>query len=82
MRDHVCCFHCDGKLKHWVPEDEPWNEHARWFPTCTFLLLVKGQDFVDEIQRHCDVEIQPKPPVDGAGTSNSDFKAPLSTLQG
>ncbi|XP_039289267.1 death-associated inhibitor of apoptosis 2 [Nilaparvata lugens] len=46
--DQVRCFHCDGGLRMWDPSDEPWLEHARWFPHCQFILLVKGQPFVDE----------------------------------
>lgn len=44
--DHVRCFHCDGGLKHWDPHDDPWTEHARWFPQCSYVLLVKGPEFV------------------------------------
>lgn len=25
----------------------PWVEHARWFPTCQFVLQYKGQHFVN-----------------------------------
>lgn len=42
------CFHCDGGLKLWEPSDDPWLEHARWFPECGFVVLVKGQKFIDE----------------------------------
>lgn len=45
--DQVRCFHCDGGLRHWDPQDDPWTEHARWFPRCSFVKLVKGQEFVD-----------------------------------
>ncbi|GLV43984.1 Death-associated inhibitor of apoptosis 2 [Carabus blaptoides fortunei] len=44
--DQVRCFHCDGGLRHWDPEDDPWVEHARWFPGCAFVRLVKGQEFI------------------------------------
>jgi hypothetical protein len=29
MSDQVKCFYCDGGLKNWQPEDDPWVEHAR-----------------------------------------------------
>ncbi|VEN63268.1 unnamed protein product [Callosobruchus maculatus] len=51
-RDQVRCFHCDGGLKHWDPHDDPWTEHARWFPTCAFVKLVKGQDYVTACARN------------------------------
>lgn len=44
--DLVRCFHCDGGLQHWDPTDDPWVEHAKWFPSCSFLKLVKGEEFV------------------------------------
>ncbi|XP_023022301.2 death-associated inhibitor of apoptosis 2 [Leptinotarsa decemlineata] len=46
FNDQVRCFHCDGGLRHWDPHDDPWTEHARWFPNCSFVKLVKGQEFV------------------------------------
>lgn len=46
MGDQVRCFHCHGGLRHWDPDDDPWTEHARWFPKCSFINLVKGHDFV------------------------------------
>ncbi|CAH1961036.1 unnamed protein product [Acanthoscelides obtectus] len=52
IRDQVRCFHCDGGLKHWDPHDDPWTEHARWFPTCAFVKLVKGQDYVTACARN------------------------------
>lgn len=45
--DQVRCFHCDGGLRHWDPEDEPWIEHAKWFPTCAYIRIVKGADFIN-----------------------------------
>ena len=46
--DHVKCFHCDGGLRNWEPNDEPWLEHARWFRQCKFVLLVKGDGYIKE----------------------------------
>ncbi|XP_078288786.1 baculoviral IAP repeat-containing protein 2 [Panthera onca] len=48
--DDVKCFCCDGGLRCWESGDDPWVEHAKWFPRCEFLIRMKGQDFVDEIQ--------------------------------
>ncbi|XP_043220725.1 baculoviral IAP repeat-containing protein 7-A-like [Amphibalanus amphitrite] len=52
VSDHVKCFHCDGGLRNWVPGDDPWTEHARWFSRCGFLRLVKGEDFIQDVLRH------------------------------
>ncbi|KAF5295946.1 hypothetical protein FQA39_LY12718 [Lamprigera yunnana] len=45
--DQVRCFYCDGGLRHWLRLDDPWSEHAKWFPKCGFVLLVKGQEFIN-----------------------------------
>lgn len=36
--DKVQCFCCGGKLSGWEPEDVAWEEHARHFPNCFFIL--------------------------------------------
>uniref|UniRef100_A0A3P8SR03 E3 ubiquitin-protein ligase XIAP n=1 Tax=Amphiprion percula TaxID=161767 RepID=A0A3P8SR03_AMPPE len=48
--DKVLCFDCGGGLKGWQPEEDPWEEHAKHYPGCSFLLAEKGQDFVNSIQ--------------------------------
>ncbi|XP_032496615.1 LOW QUALITY PROTEIN: baculoviral IAP repeat-containing protein 2 [Phocoena sinus] len=48
--DDVKCFCCDGGLRCWESGDDPWVEHAKWFPRCEFLIRMKGREFVDEIQ--------------------------------
>ncbi|XP_076022552.1 baculoviral IAP repeat-containing protein 7 [Genypterus blacodes] len=48
--DNVKCFHCDGGLRNWEPEDDPWQEHAKWFPRCEFLIRSRGQDYITNIQ--------------------------------
>lgn len=44
------CFHCDVLLYEWEPEDDPFVEHARWAPRCQYILLIKGEDFVRDVQ--------------------------------
>lgn len=48
--DDVKCFCCDGGLRCWESGDNPWIEHAKWFPRCEYLLHVKGGEFVSQIQ--------------------------------
>ncbi|XP_028316309.1 E3 ubiquitin-protein ligase XIAP [Gouania willdenowi] len=48
--DHVLCFRCGGGLRNWQPEEDPWEEHAKHYPGCSFLLAEKGQEFVSSIQ--------------------------------
>ncbi|XP_012276927.1 death-associated inhibitor of apoptosis 1 isoform X2 [Orussus abietinus] len=47
--DQTLCYHCGGGLKDWEPEDDPWEQHAKWFSKCYYLLLVKGQEFVSGV---------------------------------
>lgn len=44
ISDHVKCFYCDGGLRNWESNDDPWAEHSRWFPQCPFVLLNKVRD--------------------------------------
>ncbi|XP_060582186.1 death-associated inhibitor of apoptosis 1-like [Ruditapes philippinarum] len=53
--DNVRCFFCGGGLRNWEHGDNPMEEHARWFPKCAHILLVKGQQYVDKIN-HGDVK--------------------------
>ncbi|KAJ8315725.1 hypothetical protein KUTeg_007875 [Tegillarca granosa] len=49
--DYCRCFFCGGGLRHWEAGDDPWVEHARWFPKCYFLRQNKGDAFVTIIQQ-------------------------------
>ena len=48
-RDLLRCFFCNGGLKDWFPHDDPYVEHAKWYPSCEFIVNLKGQEFVDDI---------------------------------
>uniref|UniRef100_A0A2K5XFP3 RING-type E3 ubiquitin transferase n=1 Tax=Mandrillus leucophaeus TaxID=9568 RepID=A0A2K5XFP3_MANLE len=50
QQDKVRCFFCYGGLQSWKRGDDPWTEHAKWFPSCQFLLRSKGRDFVRSVQ--------------------------------
>ncbi|XP_015282475.1 PREDICTED: E3 ubiquitin-protein ligase XIAP [Gekko japonicus] len=30
--DNVLCFYCGGGLREWRANDDPWEQHAQWFP--------------------------------------------------
>ncbi|XP_026358663.3 baculoviral IAP repeat-containing protein 7 isoform X1 [Ursus arctos] len=53
QQDKVRCFFCYGGLQSWEQGDDPWTEHAKWFPRCEFLLQMKGWDFVCSVQEAC-----------------------------
>lgn len=40
----MICYFCAGKLKDWSIEECPWLEHARWFPSCAYVLLVVAKE--------------------------------------
>nr|BBC70780.1 polyprotein [Enterovirus G] len=49
VKDQVKCFCCEGKLVDWEPSDDPWEEHAKWYPGCEYLLEKGGQAFVNSV---------------------------------
>jgi hypothetical protein len=54
--DQTVCFHCGGGLKDWEENDDPWVEHAVWFPKCMHVVLVKGPAFIEECRRKKEAE--------------------------
>ena len=58
IEDRVQCFYCNGALKNWTSEDNPWVEHAKWFGECAFLRLKHGSQFVNMVQRQNEVDGQ------------------------
>ena len=51
--DRVSCFYCGGRLFHWKLRDNPWYEHAKWFPLCEFVLKEQGVKYVEKVcQKH------------------------------
>ncbi|KAM4049211.1 LOW QUALITY PROTEIN: baculoviral IAP repeat-containing protein 1-like [Anomaloglossus baeobatrachus] len=50
-KDAVQCFSCGGCLGNWEENDDPWKEHAKWFPECEFL---QGKKSKDEIQQYIE----------------------------
>ncbi|XP_076799944.1 baculoviral IAP repeat-containing protein 7-like isoform X2 [Clavelina lepadiformis] len=49
VRDRVKCWYCNGGLQNWERDDDPWEEHAKWFPLCEFVLQQKSPDYVHGI---------------------------------
>ncbi|KAI0234847.1 Baculoviral IAP repeat-containing protein 7 [Lamellibrachia satsuma] len=50
IEDSVKCFSCNGTLRNWERGDDPWTEHARWFPRCNYVRTVKGEAFIRTVQ--------------------------------
>jgi hypothetical protein len=54
------CHHCGGSLFESISTDEPWVEHARFFPYCMYLTYVQGPAFIRECKQKAsghDVEL-------------------------
>ncbi|XP_052809824.1 uncharacterized protein LOC128238207 isoform X2 [Mya arenaria] len=68
--DHVRCFACDGGLRHWDPEDDPWIEHCRWFPACPFAREQKGDEFIALVQASADQNIDELGATGGNSTND------------
>lgn len=47
--DRVKCFSCGCGLKDWDNDDEPWEQHALWFPKCRYLNLLKDPSYIDSV---------------------------------
>jgi E3 ubiquitin-protein ligase XIAP len=46
--DQTLCYHCGGGLKNWETCDDAWEQHARWFDNCPYVLMVKGREFISK----------------------------------
>lgn len=68
--DQTLCFHCGGGLKDWEENDDPWEEHALWFPKCTYLFLKKGPDYIEQVKQKKD----PKAPIAETNPCSSKTK--------
>ncbi|XP_068116915.1 baculoviral IAP repeat-containing protein 1-like [Hyperolius riggenbachi] len=51
-QDTVQCFSCKGTLGVWEEDDDPWKEHAKWFPGCTFLRSKKSPDEIEQYNKN------------------------------
>lgn len=56
--DYCKCFFCDGGLKNWQEDDDPWSEHARWYPRCEYTKNRKGPDFILTTQNAKSARLQ------------------------
>ncbi|KAL1492136.1 hypothetical protein ABEB36_012624 [Hypothenemus hampei] len=54
MGDQAICFCCGGGLKDWEETDDPWEQHALWFPKCPYLLQQKGSEYIKSVKEKRD----------------------------
>ncbi|XP_065213437.1 E3 ubiquitin-protein ligase XIAP-like [Planococcus citri] len=49
--DLVQCFSCGGGLSNWKIGLDAAFEHAKYYPTCGYIVETKGEDFVEEVKK-------------------------------
>ncbi|KAG4070722.1 hypothetical protein HA402_005581 [Bradysia odoriphaga] len=50
--DKVQCFQCNLKLQAWEKEDDTWEEHAFWSPTCLYVQRKKGNHYIETVRKY------------------------------
>lgn len=50
IKDMVKCFFCNGGLKNWDYNDDPFQDHVRWFPKCQYIRQLMGPDYVESVR--------------------------------
>ena len=50
IKDMVKCFFCNGGLKDWKLDDDPYQDHVRWFPKCQFIRQLMGPEYIEKIR--------------------------------
>ncbi|KAE9521463.1 hypothetical protein AGLY_018137 [Aphis glycines] len=59
-KDIVECFCCGLILHRWEKEDNLWIEHSRWNSKCVFVLLSKGNQFVENVVKKYECKLTKK----------------------
>lgn len=75
--DSTACFHCGIRLSNWLFTDDPWIEHARWAPSCMFLLNEMGSRFIAIVQstiKHSHVNLT-SPEICTVLTENTGYSS-------
>ncbi|KAM9527405.1 baculoviral IAP repeat-containing protein 7 [Guaruba guarouba] len=78
--DVVRCFYCNGDVRNWQFESDPWWEHAKWFPGCEFLLRSRGRNFVSSVQESLSNPPFPRDAGDRTGQNLSASRETLMSL--
>ncbi|KAK3580654.1 hypothetical protein CHS0354_017925 [Potamilus streckersoni] len=74
--DMVRCYACGGALKSWEPEDDPWEEHCKWFPDCPHLEQSNYKPQTRELRaEESNIKFEEKPLASGGKESSSDLLA-------
>ena len=63
-----------GPVEKWQPDDEPWVVHAKFYPGCSFLRVLKGDDYIASVQLE-----QTRIMTDPMAASTSESQEPSSS---
>ncbi|KAK6183920.1 hypothetical protein SNE40_006490 [Patella caerulea] len=66
----VVCFCCGISVRDWEPTADTWQQHALISPTCSFIKLIKGEEFIQQmaaIQQLVEVDPLVTEPVTSIG---------------
>ena len=56
-RDAVKCFYCNDGVKNWELTDDPFQELAKWYPLCEYILKKRSVEFVkNEVKKYLDLK--------------------------
>jgi hypothetical protein len=50
IKDMVKCFFCNGGLKNWDHNDDPYEDHVRWFPKCQYIRQLMGVEYIEKVR--------------------------------
>lgn len=72
LGDKVTCFHCNESLSGWSPYDDPYVEHAFWYPQCLYIRTLMGEISMKKIEKF---------PRIGDGNSRSKLFTSVNTCK-
>ncbi|XP_042204179.1 baculoviral IAP repeat-containing protein 7-B-like [Homarus americanus] len=75
ISDWVQCFHCGGGLFSWRQGDDPIADHARYYPSCPYIRIKKGEETAS---RPWDDNIPPPALIRPIGLSDEEAKLLLA----
>ncbi|KAL1492133.1 hypothetical protein ABEB36_012621 [Hypothenemus hampei] len=76
--DQAVCFCCGGGLKDWEETDDPWEQHALWFPKCQYLLQKKGSEYIKSVKEKRDPTRHSVASASSSNNLNSETKETVS----
>jgi hypothetical protein len=51
-KDCTICCHCGLKVENWNLTDDPWQEHAFWYPSCDHVTWNMGSEYIRSVQEN------------------------------